>query len=88
MVTVGNPGNAADTRYDPTGFGSVSYNYRIGKTEVTNAQYVEFLNGVDPAGANMLALYNTSMSSDARGGINFNGGAAHGSKYEITLGHD
>ena len=27
MVTVGNPGNAPDTRYDATGFGSVGYNY-------------------------------------------------------------
>jgi sulfatase modifying factor 1 len=41
-VPVGNPGNAADN----TGFGAVGYAYRIGVTEVTNAQYAEFLNAV------------------------------------------
>ncbi len=86
-VPVGNPGNAGDVQSQGT-FGSVAAGYRIGRTEVTNAQYVEFLNGVDPTGANTLALYNTSMSSDARGGINFNGGAANGSKYEIKAGRD
>ena len=34
-VTVGNVGNAADT----TGFGTVNSEYRISKTETTNAQY-------------------------------------------------
>jgi formylglycine-generating enzyme required for sulfatase activity len=87
-VPVGNPGNPADTRYDATGFGSVAYHYRIGKYEVTNAQYVEFLNGVDPTGSNTLALYGSNMASDSNGGINFNGSAANGSKYEIKPGRD
>ncbi|MEY3895678.1 MAG: hypothetical protein RLZZ214_1197, partial [Verrucomicrobiota bacterium] len=39
-VPVGNAGNAADT----TGYGAVSYAYQMGKYEVTNAQYAEFLN--------------------------------------------
>jgi formylglycine-generating enzyme required for sulfatase activity len=67
MVTVGNPGNAPDTEVmtccglstGTTGYGSVSYRYRIGKFEVTAGQYTEFLNAVakdDPNG-----LYNTSM---------------------------
>jgi formylglycine-generating enzyme required for sulfatase activity len=59
MVTVGNPGNAPDTRYDATGFGSVDHVYQIGKYEVTAGQYTEFLNAVardDPNG-----LYSTSM---------------------------
>ena len=88
MVTVGNPGNAGDVQSQRHVSARSRYNYRIGKYEVTNAQYVEFLNGVDPTGANTLALYNSSMSSDARGGINFNGGAANGSKYEIKPGRD
>ena len=61
MVTVGNPGNAPDTRYDSTGFGAVGYVYQIGKYEVTAGQYTEFLNAVakgDPNG-----LYNTEMVS-------------------------
>ncbi len=64
MVTVGNPGNAADTA---TGFGAVAYGYRIGKYEVTNAQYAAFLNAAAAADPN--ALYNTNMGDDPRGGI-------------------
>ncbi|MCY2929617.1 MAG: SUMF1/EgtB/PvdO family nonheme iron enzyme [Planctomycetota bacterium] len=55
MVTVGNPGNPLDTRFaspaypyygNGTGFGAVPYEYRIGKFEVTTAQYCVFLNAV------------------------------------------
>jgi hypothetical protein len=52
-VPVGNPGNAGEIQ-PPGTFGAVGYNYRIGTTEITNAQYAEFLNGVDPSGANTL----------------------------------
>jgi len=62
-VPVGNPGNAADS----TGYGAVAYDYKIGTHEVTNAQYAEFLNAV--AQTDTYGLYNTSMGSDARGGI-------------------
>ena len=31
FVTIGNPGNAADTTGDPNPAGSVAYEYRIGK---------------------------------------------------------
>jgi formylglycine-generating enzyme required for sulfatase activity len=41
FVTIGNPGNAADTGGTP-GCGAVGYNYRIGKYEVTNAQWNTF----------------------------------------------
>jgi formylglycine-generating enzyme required for sulfatase activity len=70
---VGNAGNAADPQ---TGFGAVSYNYAISTTEVTNAQYVEFLNAVaatDSFGGVRPALYNTQIGSDARGGITRSG---------------
>jgi len=66
-ATVGNAGNAADT----TTFGAVSYDYRIAKHEVTNAQYAEFLNAVAATDANN--LYSTSMGTDARGGITRSG---------------
>jgi hypothetical protein len=85
-VPIGNPGNLPDTRYNAVGFGSVAYGFRIGKFEVTNAQYVEFLNGVDPTGANTLALYSPSMTTNARGGIMFTSGAANGSKYGVKAG--
>lgn len=68
-VPVGDPGNAGDP--DPFSdnlYGSVAYNYRIGTTEVTNAQYAEFLNA--KAGSrDSLGLYHPYMSSDPRGGI-------------------
>ena len=85
-ATVGNPGNAPDTRYDPAGFGGVDYTYRISKHEVTNSQYTEFLNAVDLTGANALALYQPLMFSDANGGITFDGGAADGAKYQVKPG--
>lgn len=62
-VPVGNAGNPADS----TGFGAVSNEYQIGKYEVTNAQYVEFLNSV--AVTDDYGLYNPFMSSEAQGGI-------------------
>jgi formylglycine-generating enzyme required for sulfatase activity len=62
-VTVGDPGVAADT----TGFGFVATEYRISATEVSNAQYAEFLNAV--AGSDPNGLYNPNMGSSAHGGI-------------------
>src|SRR5262245_47358384 len=59
MVPVGNPGNAADTRYNSISVGSVGYNYQIGKYEITAGQYSEFLNAVAKADPN--GLYNTEM---------------------------
>ncbi|MBW2236830.1 MAG: SUMF1/EgtB/PvdO family nonheme iron enzyme [Deltaproteobacteria bacterium] len=85
-VTVGDPGNACDVQFNRC-FGAVARTYRVSKTEVTNTQYVEFLNAADPTGANMLALYSASMGSDATfGGINFVGGNPNGSKYVVKSG--
>jgi len=62
-VPVGDPGNAPDTRYSTPGYGGVAYTYNIGKYEVTNTQYCEFLNAVADADPN--SLYNTYMGSPA-----------------------
>jgi len=76
-VTVGAPGNAADTDpvcgpWSASPCGAVAAPYKIGKYEVTNAQYAEFLNAVAVTDAN--GLYNTSMGSDATfGGISQSG---------------
>src|SRR3954464_3395854 len=74
-VRVGNPGNPADMRYadsvHPNGVGSVAYSYNIGKTEVTNAQYVNFLNAV--AASDPYGLYNANMGTDTLGGITRSG---------------
>jgi len=72
-VTVGIPGNAEDplNSGDIPGIGSVAYAYRIAKHEVTNDQYVQFLNAVAATDTN--GLYNPNMGSDARGGITQSG---------------
>jgi sulfatase modifying factor 1 len=77
-VTVGDAGNAADT----TTYGAVADAFQIMKFEWTNSQYVEFLNAVDPNGTNPNAIYDTSMGSNARGGISFDANASAGSKYD------
>ncbi len=60
-VTVGNPGNAADTRYASPGHGAVAYTYKMGKFEVTAGQYTEFLNAV--AATDTHHLYLSEMGS-------------------------
>jgi formylglycine-generating enzyme len=63
FVTVGNPGNAADT----TGLGAVGYTYQMGKYDVTAAQYVQFLNAV--AATDPYGLYMGSMGVSSYCGI-------------------
>jgi len=58
-VTVGNPGNAADTRYETPGYGAVAYTFNMGKFEVTAGQYTAFLNAV--AKTDTYGLYNIQM---------------------------
>jgi len=68
-VTVGDPGNAADT--DPAGYGAVADSFRIMKFEFQNSQYAAFLNAV--AKTDTYSLFNASMGSNARGGITQSG---------------
>ncbi len=60
MVTVGNPGNAPDTRYGQS-VGAVPYVYSIGKYEITAGQYTAFLNAV--AKTDTYGLYTSDMYS-------------------------
>jgi formylglycine-generating enzyme len=83
---VGNSGNADDIH--GAGYGGVDNTYRISKHEVSNKQYTEFLNKVDPTGVNPNRIYSEFMSFDARGGIVFNGGAPNGAKYGVKSGRD
>ena len=62
-VLVADPGNPANTN----GNGAVGELYRIGRFEVTNAQYVDLLNAVAVADPN--GLYNADMTDSDRGGI-------------------
>jgi len=59
VVPIGDPGNPADT----TSYGAVSYDYYIGKFEVTIGQYAAFLNAVAKADPN--GLYSTQMANNA-----------------------
>ena len=68
-VTVGDPGNAADT--DPAGYGAVAGSFRIMKFEFQNSQYAAFLNAV--AATDPYSLYNANMGSNPRGGITQSG---------------
>src|SRR5258706_9593851 len=74
---VGNPGNSSDPNNSNCGSGSdacgsVSYAYSIGTYEVTNAQYVDFLNAV--AQSDPYHLYSTSMTDNGNGSFQQNGG--------------
>ncbi len=73
-VTVGNPGNAGELSGEGAGgygpdriCGAVDYVYDIAKYEVTNAQYIEFLNAV--AATDTHGLYNNLMWGIGRSGV-------------------
>jgi len=74
-VTVGDAGNLADI----TGYGAVAAEYRIGKYEITNAQYREFLNAKAAVG-DPYALYHTYMAG-LYGGIDRSGSGTVGDPY-------
>ena len=98
-VTVGSPGNAADAVLpnDPergpvncgdaqlSACGAVAYMYQIGKNEVTNTQYAEFLNAKATADPLALNLYSASMNSNANGGITQSGSSGSYS-YSVKAG--
>ena len=84
-VPVGNAGNAADTEVmwdGTTGYGSVGYNYNIGKYEVTAGQYTAFLNAV--AATDTYALYNTGMSNTNYGSGITRSGASGSYTYSVA----
>ncbi len=86
MVTVGDPGNVADTNQHSGGdnpTGEVDYIYQIGKYDVTNNQYATFLNAVATSG-DPYGLWNSSMQSDANGGIDCTGSGPY--TYAVKVG--
>lgn len=67
--------------------GSVPYRFGIGQLEVTVAQWVAFLNTVDPFGRNRYGLYSSNESSTAWprfGQIDFSASAPPGQRYSIA----
>jgi sulfatase modifying factor 1 len=92
FVTVGDPGNAPDTTVmndQTTGYGAVSYVYRIGKYDVTAAQYAVFLNAV--AATDTYGLYNKNMVNanvpSVAAGI-IQSGSPGSYSYSIVAGHE
>ena len=83
MIAIGNAGNAADT----TTYGSVSYAYDIGKTEVTTAQYVAFLNATAST-VDTYGLYNAGMANMGGTGVGISqaGGVSTNFSYTVTGG--
>lgn len=78
---------AAQTRPPCQQVGAVKYGYGIGQLEVTVAQWVAFLNTVDPAGRNKRRLYSTNESSTAwpkYGQINFAASVGKGRHYSVA----
>ena len=68
-IPIGDTGNACDPQSQGC-FGAVDYDFFISRTEVTNAQYAEFLNAA--AASDPHALYNPEMASGF-GGITRSG---------------
>jgi formylglycine-generating enzyme required for sulfatase activity len=86
FVDVGDAGNPPDPFTEGL-IGSVPYPFKMGKYEVTNEQYVGFLNDVDPLGTNSLLLYVGSMAGP-RGGITFDLARGFGEKYQSKPSRD
>lgn len=97
-VLVGSPGNAAasatNVTFDPNrysdarGYGAVAYAYRIGRTEVTIAQYKAFLDAVAavPSADYLAALWNENMQSDANcAGISRSGSGTTADPYVYAI---
>lgn len=69
------------------GVGQVPYNYQIAETELTVAQWVTFLNTVDPKGRNQHRLWDAAQSSRVwpkYGSINRNKRAPRGQHYYVA----
>ncbi len=68
--------------------GAVDYRYGIGQLEITVAQWVDFLNTVDPKGTDEHKLYDPTESSGAwpkYGQINESSSAANGKHYSVAF---
>lgn len=82
-AVIGNPGNTADLE---TGHGAVADVFSMATTEVTTAQYVEFLNAV--AADDIHGLYSSDMTTSVRykGILRVSGD--NGWEYSINEGED
>jgi formylglycine-generating enzyme required for sulfatase activity len=75
-VLIGDAGNAADGRAmsdGTSGYGNVAYQFRIGKYEITNNEYVEFLRASATA-SDPHEIYELQLGNTYYGGITRSGG--------------
>jgi hypothetical protein len=82
-----NCGEAPQTKKGCQEVGGVKYRYGIGELEVTVAQWVAFLNTVDPSGRDRHRLYSSDESSQAwpkYGQIDFDASAPRGRHYSVA----
>jgi len=79
-TSIGNTGNAADPS---TGYGAVDHAYNIGTYEVTNAQYVDFLNAKGASNSN--GIFTATMGTAGTYGSNITQSGASGS-YSYSVG--
>ncbi len=81
MVLIDNPGNADDS----TGYGGVSYKYRMSATQITVGDWVAFLNAIGATEANDLGLGSmTTSHPDCDNGWCASAFAYNGSAWEVT----
>ncbi len=79
-TSIGNVNNAADPS---TGYGAVGYAYNIGTYEVTNAQYVDFLNAKGASNTN--GIFNGTMGTAGVYGSNITQTGVSGSyQYSVS----
>ncbi|QDT71747.1 SUMF1/EgtB/PvdO family nonheme iron enzyme [Lacipirellula limnantheis] len=81
LTRVGNAGNP-DVKGTLYPFGGVAYEFEIAKTEVSAWQYLQFLNQVDPLGANELHLYESPLMLYSNG-ITLDNSRALGATYQF-----
>lgn len=85
-VTVGAPGNACNPLPWGPCLGGVAEMYEIGRTEITNAAYAEFLNAVAASDPN--GLYDPEMQDDAASGGIVRSGVPGSFTYTVKPGFE
>jgi sulfatase modifying factor 1 len=87
-VLVGDAGNSAWIGDSGRIYGSVGYDYRIGKHEVTIAEYCAFLNAVASTNTNsyIINLWHPNMATDLNvAGISRSGDGSAGNPYSYSV---
>jgi len=78
-TSIGNAGNAADPS---SGYGAVDHAYNIGTYDVTNAQYVDFLNA--KGSSNSAGIYNGTMGNKGTFGNITQSGSSGSYTYSVS----